>query len=90
MKLAELCGVSSGTIGNIECGITKPSFDLIIKIAESVKIPPSEFFIAEESFFSDDDKFTTAQYEIVRESFSSSINKFVDEAMKDLKYRIEH
>ena len=31
--LAELCSVSNGTIGNIECGITKPSFDLIIKIA---------------------------------------------------------
>ena len=29
-QLAEACDVSNGTIGNIECGATKPSFDLII------------------------------------------------------------
>ncbi|WP_407428635.1 helix-turn-helix domain-containing protein [Treponema sp.] len=34
-KLAEMCNVSNGTIGNIECGVTKPSFDLIFSIAQA-------------------------------------------------------
>ena len=39
--LAELCDVATGTIGNIECGIAKPSFDLIIKMSEVFKIHPA-------------------------------------------------
>ena len=31
-QLAELCNVSTGTIGNIECGLAKPSFDLICSL----------------------------------------------------------
>ena len=40
-QLAELCNVSTGTIGNIECGLAKPSFDLIISIANTLKIHPA-------------------------------------------------
>ena len=39
-QLAEACDVSNGTIGNIECGGTKPSFDLIIQIADKLEIKP--------------------------------------------------
>ena len=42
--LAELCDVSNGTIGNIECGLAKPSFDLIISIAKTLNIHPSYLF----------------------------------------------
>ena len=42
--LAELCDVATGTIGNIECGIAKPSFDLIIKMSEVFQIHPSLLF----------------------------------------------
>ena len=41
---AELCDVATGTIGNIECGIAKPSFDLIIKMSEVFKIHPALLF----------------------------------------------
>ena len=41
---AELCDVATGTIGNIECGIAKPSFDLIIKMAEIFQIHPALLF----------------------------------------------
>ena len=41
---AELCGVATGTIGNIECGIAKLSFDLIIKMAEIFQIHPALLF----------------------------------------------
>ena len=43
-QLAELCNVSTGTIGNIECGLAKPSFDLIISIANTLKIHPANLF----------------------------------------------
>ena len=32
-RFAEACDVATGTIGNIKCGIAKPSFDLIITMA---------------------------------------------------------
>ena len=43
-QLAEYCGVSTGTIGNIECGLAKPSFDLIISIANTLNIHPAYLF----------------------------------------------
>ena len=47
--LAELCDVSNGTIGNIECGVTKPSFDLILKMAEVLDISPADFFSSKDN-----------------------------------------
>ena len=49
--LAERCGVSTGTIGNIECGIASPSFDLLLKIAETLETHPA-FLLAEDTLFS--------------------------------------
>ncbi len=43
-QLAELCDISNGTIGSIECGIAKPSFDLIIKFSEILQVSPASFF----------------------------------------------
>ena len=43
-KLSELCDVSTGTIGNIECGSSKPSFDLILTIAKVLEIHPAMLF----------------------------------------------
>ncbi|MCR5606061.1 MAG: helix-turn-helix domain-containing protein [Treponema sp.] len=43
-QLAESCKVATGTIGNIECGLAKPSFDLIIAIASVLNVEPSELF----------------------------------------------
>ena len=40
-QFAELCNVSTGTIGNIECGVAKPSFDLLVTMADVLGIPPS-------------------------------------------------
>lgn len=39
-KFAELCNVSTGTIGNIECGLAKPSFDLLIQMAAVLQTEP--------------------------------------------------
>ncbi|MBR2463381.1 MAG: helix-turn-helix transcriptional regulator [Spirochaetaceae bacterium] len=48
--LAELCNVATGTIGNIECGVAKPSFDLILSIADVLKIHPAFLFASDECF----------------------------------------
>ncbi|MBP3365714.1 MAG: helix-turn-helix transcriptional regulator [Treponema sp.] len=43
-QFAEACNVATGTIGNIECGIAKPSFDLIITMADVLGVEPADFF----------------------------------------------
>ena len=40
-KFAELCDVSTGTIGNIECGLSKPSFDLLVTMGNVLGIHPA-------------------------------------------------
>ncbi|MCM1322225.1 MAG: helix-turn-helix domain-containing protein [Bacteroides sp.] len=47
-QFAEACNVATGTIGNIECGIAKPSFDLIITMATVLSVEPAEFFASTE------------------------------------------
>lgn len=47
-QLAELCDVSTGTIGNIECGLAKPSFDLILTISEILEIQPAYLFASDD------------------------------------------
>lgn len=39
--LAEICGVATGTIGNLECGLAKPSFDLLVDMAKALDVHPS-------------------------------------------------
>ena len=90
-KLAEICEVSNGTIGNIECGITKPSFELIIKIDEALKITPPDLFYTEKDNDTQKDLLTINQYEIVKETLNSVMTEAFSNAMKNLqKYKIEH
>lgn len=44
-ELSILCNCGTGTIGGIESGKAKPSFDMMIKISEALKINPADFFI---------------------------------------------
>lgn len=44
-KLAELCNVSTSTVGCIESAHQNPSFELIIKMAEKLEINPADFFL---------------------------------------------
>ena len=48
-ELSILCDCGTGTIGGIESGKAKPSFDMIIKISEALKINPADFFIRDAS-----------------------------------------
>ena len=44
-ELSILCDCGTGTIGGIESGKAKPSFDMMIKIAEALKVTPADLFI---------------------------------------------
>ena len=81
-QLAESCNVSNGTIGNIECGVTKPSFDLIFSISDALDIHPAELF----SESVKDSKLTLSQVEIVSEKVKSEVNEALDKALNDLRF----
>lgn len=75
-ELAEICDVSNGTIGNIECGITKPSFDLILQLSAALEITPEILFHSAESSTIDKlttDKFSKEQLKKIRTVLNSSI-----------------
>lgn len=48
-QLSILCDCGTGTIGGIESGKAKPSFDMMIKISEALKITPADLFIRDSS-----------------------------------------
>ncbi|MBP3771530.1 MAG: helix-turn-helix transcriptional regulator [Treponema sp.] len=82
-QLAELCNVSNGTIGNIECGITKPSFDLIYQIAKALSVPASDLFKTSIR----EDKLSASQVEIVSETVHSAINEALSKALVNLRFK---
>lgn len=43
-QLAIFCDCGTGTIGGIESGKAKPSFDMIIRIAEALQVSPADLF----------------------------------------------
>ena len=89
-QLAELCDVSNGTIGNIECGTTKPSFDLIIDIAKAMHIQPADLFKAETVPYYREQGLSESQFETVRERLDSAIHEAVTKTLSDIKFKIEH
>lgn len=48
-QLSIICNCGTGTIGGIESGKAKPSFEMMIKIAEALKINPADLFIRDVS-----------------------------------------
>ncbi|MBS7294423.1 MAG: helix-turn-helix transcriptional regulator [Treponema sp.] len=43
-QLSIICNCGTGTIGGIESGKAKPSFEMMIKIAEALIINPADLF----------------------------------------------
>ncbi len=83
-KFPELCDVSTGTIGNIECGIAKPSFDLIIRMAEILGIHPAQLF--SDSPVSKKQQMTSAEHTMLMAIYSKIKHNFMpprDELMED-------
>jgi transcriptional regulator with XRE-family HTH domain len=44
-QLSIICDCGTGTIGGIESGKAKPSFDMMVKIAQALKVTPADLFI---------------------------------------------
>ena len=84
-QLAEACDVSNGTIGNIECGATKPSFDLIIQIADILEIKPESLFYTSENpdlSLKISNKLSKEQLKRVKETFSNALDYVIEELKK--------
>lgn len=47
--LAVQCDSSIGNIGNIESGKSRPSFDLLLRIANALEIHPADLFLRDAS-----------------------------------------
>jgi transcriptional regulator with XRE-family HTH domain len=69
--LSILCNCGTGTIGGIESGKAKPSFDMMIKIANALNINPADFFIRNAS------KNKNELRKSLESEFDSILNKYI-------------
>lgn len=69
--LSILCNCGTGTIGGIESGKAKPSFDMMIKIANALNINPADFFIRNAS------KNKNELRKNLKSEFDSILNKYI-------------
>ena len=74
-KLAEMCDCATSTIGCIECGRQTPSFDLIVKIANALKINPADLFLRNASTTVANTK------EILKTKLLSQIEDFIEKEL---------
>ncbi|MCR4741549.1 MAG: helix-turn-helix domain-containing protein [Treponema sp.] len=74
-ELTEKCEVATGTVGNIECGLAKPSFDLILTMAQVLGIVPSKLF-AENQNLSGSDINIIKEHEILKEFYEKLKDNF--------------
>ncbi len=75
-QLAEKCDVSNGTIGNIETGITKPSFDLILQLSAVLDVKPEQLFHSAEALPKESKSsvhFTNEQLKKIKTILNSSV-----------------
>ena len=75
-RLAELCECGTGTIGSIEAARQNPSFDLLFRIADVLKIHPADLFLRNSSRNDEDTRSHIAHiiaerlYEMLENEFS--------------------
>lgn len=74
-QLAELCDCATSTIGCIECGRQTPSFDLLVKMANALKINPADLFIRNASTTVSNTK------KILKSKLISQIEDFIDKEL---------
>jgi transcriptional regulator with XRE-family HTH domain len=70
-QLSIICDCGTGTIGGIESGKAKPSFDMMIKIANALNINPADFFIRNAS------KNKNELRKSLESEFDSILNKYI-------------
>ncbi|MBQ3798891.1 MAG: helix-turn-helix transcriptional regulator [Treponema sp.] len=80
-RLAELCNVSTGTIGNIECGIGKPSFDLLVTMANVLGIHPARLLSDDEKKSLKDER-AEAEHTLLMEFYTRVKKNFVPDRLQ--------
>lgn len=89
-KLAELCDVSNGTIGNIESGVTKPSFDLIITISQVLSITPEKLFAKEKNTeFIFTDRQIDILSNVLKKELSENLSISIDTVINSIRKNID-
>ncbi len=76
-QLAEECNCSNGMIGAIEAGRAKPSFDMILSIANALSIHPADLFLRDTSISKNEIK------EKIQIKLIDDIKSLLDESFKD-------
>lgn len=72
---------STGAIGSLEAGSSKPSFDLIVKIANAFSVHPALLFISEEELA----KFALQKEAATDRNFLLHIEKELHEYLKKIE-----
>lgn len=80
-RLAELCNVSTGTIGNIECGIGKPSFDLLITMANVLGIHPARL-LSDDDAGNQHNERAEAEHTLLMEFYTRIKKNFVPDRLQ--------
>ena len=70
--LAELCDCATSTIGCIEIGRQMPSFEMIVKISDALKIHPADLFLRNASTT------VSSTKEILRNELIPQIENFIE------------
>jgi transcriptional regulator with XRE-family HTH domain len=71
-QLAIGADCTNGTIGQIEAGISKPSFERIVNIAQALKIHPADLFLRNAS------RTVCGAKEILKTELIPQIEEFID------------
>ena len=85
-NVAEKCGVANGTIGNIECGVTKPSFEMIFNIAKALGVEAYQL-IKETPY---DAEKEIDQINKIHEVYKNAFDYTMGQVKKGFLYEIEH
>ena len=91
-KLAELCNVSVGTIGNIECGRSKPSFEILVRISNALSVPIEDFFKSKDELckkIKEKEKLSHYQVSILSEEFKKLFPEFVLSVLENYEDKID-
>ena len=91
-KLAELCNVSVGTIGNIECGRSKPSFEILVRISNALSVPIKDFFISKDELckkIDDKEKLSHYQVSLLSEELKKAVFKSVSSVLENHEDKID-
>ena len=90
-KLSELCNVAVGTIGNIECGRSKPSFEILVRISNALLVPIEDFFKSKDELckkINEREKLSHYQVSLLSEEFKKAVFKSVSLVLENHEDKI--